>query len=145
MTDGNVVLGGFVFQDHEIPNKMPFGGKQAHKIQDMIGGTRNVDAMGPNPIDLIEWSGRFRGSAAIQRAQLIDQMRQSGAEQQLSWLGVFYMVLIVDFVANTEKYYEVPYTIKCVVTEDPTQSISGIVSSLDSLVGSDLATAIGIL
>lgn len=144
MTDGAVVLGGFVFQDHEIPNKISFGGKQQYKAHDTVGNQRVVDAMGPTPND-IAWSGRFRGAGAIQRAQTLDQMRMSGAEQQLMWLGVFYTVLVVEFEAETEKFYEVPYKIKCCVTGDPMQGVGGIFASLDSLVGSDLASAIGIL
>ena len=144
MTDGNVVLGGVVFQGFEVPREINFGGQQAHRVHDIIGGERVVDAMGPSASD-ISWAGRFRGADAIQRAQQIDQMRISGAQQQLTWLGVFYTVLVVAFNALTEKYYEVPYTIKCVVVNDPTQGVSGISASLDSLVGGDLSTAEGIL
>ena len=60
MTDGQIILGGVVFTDFQIPNKIPFGGKQAHKIHDLIGGQRFVDAMGPNSGDK-SWTGRFRG------------------------------------------------------------------------------------
>ncbi|HYA07480.1 MAG TPA: hypothetical protein VEF90_16465 [Xanthobacteraceae bacterium] len=144
MSDGLVILGGFVFLDHEIPDKIPFGGKQAHKIHEMVGDQRVVDAMGPSP-DNISWSGRFRGAEAIARAQTLDAMRIAGAAVQLSWLGLFYTVLIVDFRGETEKFYEVPYTITCVVVDDPSADDGGVVASLDSLVGGDLSTAAGIL
>lgn len=144
MSDGLVILGGFVFLDHEIPNKIPFGGKQAHKVHEFVGGQRVVDAMGPSPDDK-KWSGRFRGASAIARAQTLDAMRIAGAAVELSWLGLFFTVLITEFNADTEKFYEVPYTITCVVVDDPAASAGAAPSSLDSLVGGDLASAYTIL
>jgi len=144
MSDGLVILGGFVFQGHEIPDKIPFGGKQINKVHELVGGQRVVDAMGPSPDD-ISWSGRFRGADAIGRAQAVDAMRIAGAAVELSWLGLFYTVLISEFKANTEKFYEVPYTITCVVVDDPSADGDGSLASLDSLVGGDLSTAGAIL
>jgi hypothetical protein len=43
--DGVVTLGGFVFRDFETPSKLPIGGKQEAKVQEMVGGARVVDAM----------------------------------------------------------------------------------------------------
>ena len=141
MTDGVVVLGGYVFQDFEIPEEINWGGKQQLKIHDMVGGSRTVDAMGPSPID-ISWKGRFRGSNAISNARMIDAMRASGAQVELQWLGLIYMVVIESFEPRTEKYYEVPYTIKCVVVDDPFADLAGgLTSSLDSMVNGDLSSA----
>jgi hypothetical protein len=140
----SVVLGGFVFQDHEIPNKINFGGLQVNKIQEMVGGQRVVDAMGPSAGN-ISWEGRFRGASAIGRAQTLDAMRIAGAQVSLTWLGLFYTVLVSRFEAETEKAYEVTYKITCVVVDDPTQGASGISTSLDSLVGGDLTFATSIL
>ncbi len=72
-------------------------------------------------------------------------MRIAGAAVQLSWLGIFYTVLISEFKAETEKFYEVPYSITCVVVDDPSADNAGASASLDSLVGGDLSTAGGIL
>ncbi len=87
MTDGSVVLGGFVFQDHEIPDRLSFGGQQEYQKQVMVGGQLVVDAMGPNPDD-ISWSGRFRGNAAIARASAVKAMMDAGAQVTLTWLGI---------------------------------------------------------
>lgn len=144
MTDGSITLGGYTFQDFEIPEEVSFGGKQQLKIQEMVGGQRYVDAMGPCPGD-ITWKGRFRGAGAIGNAQMINAMRISGAAVPLMWLGIFYLVVIEDFQPRTEKYYEVPYTIKLVVVDDPIQdAVGGLTSSLDSLVGGDLGAALSI-
>jgi hypothetical protein len=136
----DIVLGGVVFYDHEIPNKINFGGTHEHKIQMMVGGQRKVDAMGANPI-VIKWSGRMRGAASVQRAQTLDAMRIAGAEIPLTWLGLFYTVLITKFEAETEKAFEVTYSIECVVVDDPTQQSGTSPASLDSLVGGDLTTS----
>jgi hypothetical protein len=144
MTDGSVVLGGFVFFDHEVPNTLPFGGTQEYKKQVMVGGQKVVDAMGPNNDD-ISWSGRFRGAAAIGRASSVKSMMDAGAQVTLTWLGISRTVLITKFEPTTDKFYEVPYRITCCVVDDPSQGGGGIISSLDSLVGGDLAAAVSIL
>jgi hypothetical protein len=143
MIFGDVILGGFVFQDHEIPDKIAFGGQQSHKIHDTIGNGRVVDAMGPKPGDKA-WSGRFRGAGAIARAQALEAMAVAGGAVSLTWFGLSFTVLIVDFQADTEKFFEVPYSIKCVTVDDPAQDGGGFAASLDSLVGGDLSSALSI-
>ena len=140
MSDGQVILGGFVFRDYEIPKSISLGGKQSTKVQEMVGGQRTVDAMGPSPGDKT-WTGRFRGGDALYRAQTIDAMRIAGAAVSLSWLGIFYLVVISEFKADTEKYYEIPYSITCIVVDDPTQNGGDGAASLDTLVGGDLSYA----
>lgn len=138
MTDTPVVLGGVAFQGFEVPNKLPFGGEQDYKVHDEIGNIRVVDAMGPRPGDK-SWTGRFRGADAIARAQALDAMRIAGAAVDLSWFGLFYTVLITKFTAETEKFYEVPYSITVCVVDDPAQDGGSLApASIDSLVGSDL-------
>lgn len=139
MTDTPVVLGGVAFQGFEVPNKLPFGGEQDYKAHDEIGNIRVVDAMGPRPGDK-SWQGRFRGADAIERAQAIDAMRIAGAAVELSWFGLFYTVLITKFTAETEKFYEVPYSITVCVVDDPSQDGAALgPTSLDALIGSDLS------
>jgi hypothetical protein len=141
MADPGVILGGFAFADWEVPSRMPFGGEQAHEVHKLIGGTRQVDAMGSDPSD-ISWSGRFRGPDAIFRAQTLDAMRIAGAAVDLFWLGIDYTVLITKFVAETEKAYEVPYSITCVVTDEPGGAAAAVVSTVDALVSADLSSAL---
>lgn len=140
MADTLVILGGIVFTDHAIPNKINFGGKQRKKTNTLMGGQRVVDAMGPEAND-IKWEGRFRGAAALDIAQTIDGMRIAGAQVEFSVFGLFYTVLIEEFTFTPEKYFEVPYTITLHVVDDPSQGIAGLISSLDSLVGGDLTSA----
>lgn len=141
MSDTLVILGGVVFQAFEIPEKINFGGKQTLAVHKLIGGQRIIDAMGADPAP-ISWSGKFRGGAALGRAQSIDAMRITGLPVSLSWLGLTYSVVISEFKAETEKYYEVPYTVTCEVVTDPNQLAASPISSLTALVTGDLSAAL---
>jgi len=140
MTDTDIILGGIPFYGHAVPNKINFGGKQKVTTQTLIGGQRVVDAMGAEPDD-IKWSGRFRGADAIDNAVALDQMRKSGAAVPLTWFGFYFTVVVTSFTAETEKFYEVPYNITCLVVDDPSNALEAVLSSLDSLVGGDLTSA----
>lgn len=141
MADTLVILGSVVFQDFAIPEKINFGGKQQNTIHRMIGGARVVDAMGPDPTE-ITWSGKFRGANALAFAEACDAMRIAGLPVSLTWLGLFYTVLVSEFKAETEKFYEVPYTVTCVVVTDPAQAIAATGGGLTALVGGDVAAAL---
>lgn len=147
MTDF-VSLGGFVFRDFEIPNRLIFGGHQKTIEHHLIGGTRKIDAMGPVPMP-VAWQGRFRGPDAMSRAMTIDAMRQAGAQVPLIWGVLFRNVVIANFIASPEKSFEVPYQIECKVVEDPATLGAGfggaIASTLDALVGGDMTSLAGSL
>ena len=55
-----VTLGGFAFQDFEVPERIPAGGEQMLAIHKLVGGRRVIDAMGRDDAAL-EWSGYFLG------------------------------------------------------------------------------------
>lgn len=140
----SVVLGGIVFQDWEIPESINFGGAQQVSVHKLIGGTRVVDAMGPDPAD-VTWSGRFRGPNAMFRAQAMDAMRAAGAQVPLYYLSTFVTVVITSFKAQPERFYEIPYTITCIIVEDPINDLLGaVVSGLDAVVGDALTVAEGL-
>jgi len=136
-----LVIGGISLSDWEIPERINFGGKQRVAIHTLIGGTRVVDAMGPDP-DPVTWSGRFRGPSATSRAQALDAMRAAGAEVPLFYLSTFVTVVITEFRAEPERYYEVPYTITCTVVSDTINDALGpVVPGLDSIVSTALSVA----
>lgn len=136
-----VVIGGISLSEWEIPEKINFGGKQKVVVHKLIGGSRVVDAMGPDPTD-VTWSGRFRGPSAVTRAQALDAMRAAGAEVPLFYLSTFVTVVITDFRADAERFYEIPYTITCTVVSDAINDALGpIVPGLDSIVSTALSVA----
>jgi len=136
-----LIIGGISLSEWEIPEKINFGGKQKVVVHKLIGGTRVVDAMGPDPTD-VTWSGRFRGPSAVDRAQALDAMRAAGAEVPLFYLSTFVTVVITDFRADAERPYEIPYSITCTVVSDSINDALGpIVPSLDSIVSTALNVA----
>lgn len=137
-----LVLGDFIFQDMEIPEKISgLGGKQAAAKHKLIGGARVVDAMGPDDGDP-EWSGRFRGELATPRAQQLDEMRRSGQQFALSFGSFFYQVMIEEFTFDYERAYQIIYKIKLFVISAITPDAE---PSLDDLVTSDLGALSGLI
>ena len=58
MTGIGLLLGPIAFGGREVPDKINWGGKQMLAVHKNIGGTRVIDAMGPDPVD-IKWAGHF--------------------------------------------------------------------------------------
>lgn len=141
----SVVIGAVSLQEWEIPEHINFGGRQHVAAHKLIGGTRVIDAMGPDPAD-VRWSGRFRGPDAMFRAQALDAMRASGAEVPLYYLSTFVTVVITEFHADPERSYEIPYHITCMIVADPINAvIAEAVAGIDVIVNEALSVAEGLL
>ncbi len=132
-----VTLGGVAFQDFEVPEKIGFGGTQRVAVQSLIGGGRVVDVLGEDAAE-IKFTGIFSGTDAVQRARSLDAARAAGAAVPLCWDAFFYNVVIVDFVADYEKPWWIPFGLRCVVTSDAVDI--GIVPTA-TLVANDLSYA----
>lgn len=142
--DTTIQLGSFVFSDLEVPQQINFGGMQQLVQHDLIGGVRVVDALGASDSD-ITWSGLMTGPSALARAQAINQLRASGQKLSLKWFNLNYNVVIQNFQANTERFYQVTYTITLRVISDganpvSTQNLQGF----NEAINNDLATATAI-
>jgi hypothetical protein len=141
LTQVTVTLGGFVFADFEVPDKIPAGGEQMLAIHKLIGGQRVVDSLGRDDLAL-EWSGRFVGTNALSRAQQLDAMRVAGAAIDLTWSELSYSVVIKRFVFDFEADYLIPYSITCeVVSDTANPSGDGSGDSLDDQMSDDMGTA----
>ena len=138
----NVVLtlGGVPFQDMEVPEKISFGGKQRVKVQNLIGGGRVVVALGLDDGE-ISFSGIFSGADAVDRAQFLDTARSLGAPLPLVWDRFFYTVIIEGFAAEYRKPNLIPFSINCVVVNDPLAMLASAAVPITNLVGNDLASA----
>lgn len=140
--DTTVNLGQFQFALFEIPEKISFGGSQRLVVHELIGGTRTIDAMGRADKPL-EWSGLFMGTNATERAKFLDTMRAQGATQKLTFGKLSYNVIVRDFTADYERFYQIPYSISCEVQEDlsnPTTNLSP--PSIDSDILTDYGSAV---
>ena len=138
--NNTVLLGDIVFQRREVPDHMPWGGEQKLAIHTLLGGTRVIDAMGPNPHP-IQWSGLFFGTAATDRARRVDAMKDQGGQVSLHWGSFSYQVVIHKFLPVYKHEWEVHYEISCEVV---TQSTSGATNTLDTSINNDLNTVIAL-
>ena len=137
-----LILGPVVFQGFQVPERMPYGGKQQLQKHQYPGGMRDVDAMGPDDDDR-KWSGILWGDDAFDTMLLLDSLRVAGEELPLSWGAESRTVVIADFSAQVEKVTCIHYSITCMFTDD-SGSGSGPLQTLTSLVASDLASAVGL-
>lgn len=138
-----LTLGGVVFQGFEIPESINFGGQQMLAVHKLPGGTRVVDAMGPDDAD-IRWSGRFRGPSAEQRATLLDYMRRQGNQILLSWGLHRFQVVIREFTANYQRDTEITYSIACMVVLDEAQALLSLAAGFAEAIAADAVSALGL-
>lgn len=136
---GAVTLGPFVFDDTEVPQKIPYGGQQILAVQKMIGGARQINTLGPDPRD-IQWTGTMRSPDRAQRAATLAQMTASGKSFPLAWGDECLQVVIRSFQPVTQAFF-VTYTIVCCVV--PGQSGSQTPDLLTS-VADDAMQAVGL-
>lgn len=143
-----LTLGQVTFSNYEIPERMPFGGSQMLSKKTFVGGQRQIDAMGRDDRP-ISWEGRFRGSSGLSRARFLDSMRISGQQYPLFYSVFNYNVVIKEFLADFERFYEIPYNITVEVISDNTQPVNTVMpvaydDAIDSMIleMEDLANAI---
>jgi hypothetical protein len=138
-----LTLGGVLFADFEVPEKINFGGQQVLVTHKLPGGQRIIDAMGRDDMP-IRWSGRFRGSSAEFRARSLDFLRVGGQVQQLAFSTFRYSVLVDSFEGDFRQPYEIPYSISCTVVQDQTSPILTALIGLDQAVGEDVNSLVQI-
>ena len=138
-----LTLGGVIFDGFEIPENIPFGGKQALAVKKLPGGSRFVDAMGADHRD-IAWSGRFRGASAESRARILDGYRIGGKQYLLQWSTYRYQVIVESFEPDYHQPFEIPYSISCFVVADESAPVLTGIPGIDELIGSDLGNALGL-
>ena len=143
-----VVLDSIRFYDREVPDFIPWGTKQQHVIHRNMGGTRVIDAMGPDP-KAITWTGHLlsfaanaagtmlAGTNAAARARSLEALAGSGRKVWLQWGSFGFWVLVVEFEGNYKHEWDIHYTITCeVVTSGGVQSFT---QTLDQVVSFDVS------
>jgi nucleoid-associated protein YgaU len=141
MSDTTLVLGPFTFGGLEKPTAMPFGGEQRTVAHELIGGGRTIDAMGRSDRP-IEWSGWLLGADAVNRAQQLDALRIAGAKLNLTWDKFNYDVIVRNFLADYQRFYQIAYRITCEVIADNTQPVGAPAATpIDQALNSDAALA----
>ena len=120
--DSVLILGDIVFQHLEIPPRFNFGGEQLMKVHQLIGGAREVNALGRADAD-ITFSGLYFGTEGAERARAVDYMRVRGTQVELVFGEFVYLVLIREFAPSFERYYQVYYTLTVTVINDLTMPV----------------------
>jgi hypothetical protein len=139
--DTVVTLDDFEFANFEIPEKIRFGGQQILAVHRLVGGKKVIDAMGRSDEPLV-WSGIFTGSTADDRARYLDGLRIAGKTHKVTWGEHSFDAVIQDFVAEYERFYHIPYTIKLEVISDLTSPITGVADQgMDEVITQDVADA----
>ena len=138
-------LGGFNFDGYSTPAEMMAGGDQAMVVHKLPGGARVIDTLGPDEAD-ISWSGFFWGNYSYFNAQAIDQMRASGAVVPLTFGGQHRSVIVKNFIYKIRRLpVWIEYSISCCVVQNASLgNLAAAVSTIDSLILSDLAFAGGL-
>ena len=139
-----LVLGAFVFEGFEVPERVTAGGSQRLVVHALPGGGRVVDAMGADEAD-ISWAGIFSGAEAPDRARALDALRMAGGALPLVWGAAFYTVAIARFEAEFRSPWWVPYRIRCTVLRNEGAAPAGAMADLLAEPGpeADRATAAG--
>ena len=143
MATDQVILGGFTLDGFAAPQVMVGGGRQAMAVHKLPGGSRVIDILGPDDAD-IPIAGQLYDNNAYTTCLALDALRASGVTVPLIWGGQFKMVIIEDFRFIVHRYPNwCDYSITCIVASNPAQGVlGGIISTVGSLIASDLSAAI---
>lgn len=136
----HLALGPIVFRDFELPPDINFGGTQRLAIHHLADGRRVIDCLGREDAD-IRFSGVLAGPDAASRAQALDELRGSGILVPLTWDVFFYSVLIREFSALYRNDTWIPYTLKCSVLRDESETLLPITLPLAQRLADDLNAA----
>jgi nucleoid-associated protein YgaU len=144
MSDITLVLGDFTFQDFEVPEEIGFGGDQKLAVKKMLGGVRDIQALGTDwrPI---AWSGQFfptqSGQSALDRALTLEQMKNAAQPLALSWDELYLMVYIRTFEPDY-RFARIPYKIVLEVLQDLTAPVYADADpDADDIINADLDSA----
>lgn len=139
--DTTVNLGQFQFALFEIPERISWGGSHRLAVHELVGGKRIIDAMGRSDRAL-EWSGLFMGQNATERARFLDTLRAQGGTQALTFGQLKYSVIVREFEAEYERFYQIPYRISCEVVADLANPVTTVApASIDSDILTDYSVA----
>ncbi len=138
MADTKLILGSIAFREFEIPEEIRYGTRHRLEVHKLVGGGRVIDAMGPDP-EPIRWRGRFRGPDAASRARDVEALAKSGRRVSLAWGGFSYSVVVDDFSADYQRFYEIPYHISCTVDTGGNAGSAGVTTTLTGVIAADLA------
>lgn len=130
----------FTFARYELPETLPFGGGQSLVVHRLVGGTKYIDAMGPDP-EPLTWSGFFVGNNGLDRARYLDGVRKSGVPVKVTWSELSFQAVIKTLTFDFLMPYRIAYHITLEVSQDLTSPVDTPPGpSLEQLVFDDIST-----
>jgi hypothetical protein len=141
MSDISLLLGPIAFQDFEVPSGVAFGTEQRLVTHRLPGGTKVIDAVGPDDID-ITFSGIFTGDDATIRLRTLQTLCDQGLPLPLTWDVFFYTVLIRRLEADYRSGTWIPYKVTCTVLRDEAGALVDEGLSLAGAAIADIASAL---
>ena len=139
-----VTVGGIQLTIWQTPSEMPMPSTQMLNKHLMVGGQRQIDAMGPDPLAL-SWKGLSRGLYAGTNMARLKALCISGQTVPLTWNAFFYSVIVASFTAVYKRPNEWEYDICCeVVTDSLYGANTNAFVMLDSLVNYGMSTALAL-
>ncbi len=139
----SVIIGPLVLNEFEIPSHIRIGGRQRLAIHQLLGGSRVIDALGPDEGD-ISWSGVFSGSDAAIRYRELEVIRRSGLAVPLIWNGFAYSVIISELDGEYKGPYWIFYKLVCSVVADAAAVLIGSSVSAAGQALADISSAGGL-
>ena len=135
-----ILLGGVLLDGFQAPGGLQYGGAQSLAVHRLPGGSRIIDAMGPDDAD-IAWHGFISGADAADRARQLDVMRQAGSEVTLAWDTSSYLVVISRTSFTYWSAWWIGCDIVCTIVSQPwTLATMGSPTTV-ALITSDLSAA----
>lgn len=130
----------FTFARYELPENLPFGGGQSLVVHRLVGGVKQIDAMGPDP-EPLTWSGFFVGDNGLGRARYLDGVRKSGVPVKVTWSEMSFQAVIKNLTFDFLMPYRIAYHITLEVSQDLTSTVDSPPGpSLEQLVFDDIST-----
>jgi len=118
-----VRLGEIFFNATEVPEAIPRGISQRESVNELIGGIRVTDTLGPSYKD-ISFKGLFRGILSIERAKYLDSLAFNGKQVSFSYSTYSYLVVVKSFESTLRMGYQIDYEIVLTVVQDLTIPIN---------------------
>lgn len=118
-----VRLGELLFNASEVPEIINGGGNQMIARNQLIGGIRVDQCLGPDDDD-IKFSGLFRGILALVRVRYLENLRRTGEEVDFTYSFFSYRVIVKSFHWSLKMVYQTYYDITLEVVKDLTLPVT---------------------
>lgn len=140
-----LILGPVLFSGHEVPARIKVGGQHTVSIHRLPGGSRIIDAMGPDE-GAVSWTGYFTGPFAAARARVVDAIRRSGDVVGLSFGDYAFNVVVVHFDYDIQdRGAVISYRIKAEILPSASAFVDVTAGSIAALISGDLLAAASLL